>query len=595
MHSSPEKELYEPLGFFRVLAGSIAISAAVLFPAEGAAQEPVKRQAQQDRGEGFLRVVNSKTFGQQFAAENEYFFVEIAGRNYRAYQLHNKKQEISENYMPWDLSVIRPWLITDQQGNTVLDPETVHRAALTAKYTENRKELSESVYTRAQMYSSILSQTASKELALDVARNVSKDLYSQLLGGVLGKAGAPIVLEQVPSLKGPLMELTKEVALDILGTKLKKVMVGKDLKNIDSSQVFKEAMYDTIKESVQEMKSLQRELRKKPRSFAKAKDMSDRLIRAETQARAAIAGLINYYGSDMSQGAWNFFLEQVVQPAAEGTTGLPIEGFLNIHGPALEEYFREVAVSSKRFENIYGMESIEKGEELVLNTLRKTAIQRAEQEFKSRLGEIGFKDFYPLYKSLRKAAFRGGIEEKINYVFFLTDLLSATYPIEIPRDQWEEAARVQRKLAPLPPKKFIREYDRLARRALLNPGKNKYAIAALSAANLILPYVQHSEYVPQNPVTQKSGGRARQPFDRSAFHRMYLEGIAQAEKYISFLEGQDISPERRGRVQNKRRDLEKLKRYYKVFHGGSITPTQKQALQFMFRQYATDLERSLRR
>lgn len=562
-------ELYsEAVGRSKRAAASVLVGFALAAPALGQPGREAERPA----------IFSNESFSERFSWGGEAVTVRVGREEYRAYRLFTREPVLPESPQPWDFSVTSPWLVLEGNGDPVLDENLAERVGYAANLSRRAGELARQLGEEAGRYRDLRAQAAVPEAVLLVARPVSSGLYA-ILG--LKAAGIPAAEGALDMARGA----AESIALEALDTHLK--ARARDPEAAGSAQVFRLAMYGLLEEAEGELRAAARELESLERPTVGAAERAGRkIVRAKTKAHAALMGLLTYFGNEPSQGAWNFFLEQVAQPAV-GAAGADLEGFVRIHGEALGAWRDDVRAAGALFEGVYGKKGTEKGQELVLGIVQGIEVERAEQAFREKLGG-GFGEVWETYRQLRKAALAegSGIEEKKRYVFFLTGLLSSAYSLAVPVEGWEEALETRRRLAPLPPEEFVREYDRLAREAILQPGKGA---AFAGAANLILPYLERPTV--ERP-SQLFSAAERQPlsFDAEGFHRLYRESLEMAERHIAGLEGAELSPGQRARLEEDKRVVEKLRTYERVFQGGELSGTDQLTLQLLFRHYMGRLE-----
>lgn len=498
----------------------------------------------------YPEVINSKTFSKKFNP-GKYYLVKVNNEIYYAYELHNKTPEIPDRAMPWDFSVTNPWLVTTGSGKIVTGEKST-QASLAASYVKKMNTtLVNELYNESGLLNKIVSQSKTPEALLGVTKPAIGALSKTLITAGIG---LPVTMNSA------MLEIAKQEAIAFA-----KSFVSKD---------FKQSMYLTIENSSKELAMIAEHIQKNPgvrRDYKFVKEISQKIVEAKTQSRSALIALQDYYGSDQSKAVWNFFTEQVV----EG-----VVGFDFIKNTSLEKYFWDVAVSRKMFEGVYGMKSIEKGQDLVHDYIKEFSINHAENQFKDSLSGIGFEPLFQLYNSIKSRALKGSIQDKIDYMVFANDTFSSILPTDIQSKDHKKAIKTINKLKKLKPKEFVIEYDKIIKKSLVD-GDNVYFAAA---ANLLLPYVQ--AYT-QSPEPQYSRPRLiispldhlRTGFNSQALHDIYTSSIQRAEEYINLVE-----KERPGSTKNRRKELYQLKTYHSVFHGGTLSSSQKSSLRFMLEQ-----------
>ncbi len=542
--------------------GLYLLPAFALSPGTEAAplEEPAQTQ-------DILYIANDPDFRERFRISPEYTTVIVGTEAYRAYPLFAADPKIPENPSPEDFSVTSPWLITDSEGAAVGSTSKALQASFTADYTRRFREgLERELLQREQALLGAVSAASPAETVLEAARPVTGALVSTLALGVLGSA---VTLEKAA------LAAAQRACLDLLGEVKDEMASHYGLEAPPTEEQLKKVMYSEMEASALELgkiAELVSSAKHDPplsRTYGFARKVGQRIVAAETRIYAAAAFLSRYYGGG---SAFSEFLEKQL---LEGATGLETE----LGSDPLSDWVRDAAFAKQMFGGVYGPLSVEKGSALVLGTLENIAEARTDRALREALGEAGMEGFFETYGSLRRSALKRSstLHDKVSYLLFLSSALLPAFPPEPSPDYWKEAARTQSRLFSLPFDGFVREYDAIAREAMLHPGSARKRAAFASAASLTLAFTHPSQapsYAHRGPPSVRGDAA------------LFDQAVESAEHYLSILEssGRD-GPE----LRRYRRDIRTLRSYRTAFTTG-LGQEESQNLMFLMQRYASSLE-----
>lgn len=511
------------------------------------------------------------------------------------------------------------FLITDQNSSIVQDPEAYRRAAFTARYAKMARDgLPQELRARASDYRRILDQTELADFTINVGTEVTQHLFGLLFyyGTGEGKQAAEeakklgeealkkLEKEQLKEIRKNVSDdLRKEIAVELFK---RAQMVKAENPQIDSDEAFTRVMRKMLRDSAQELEQVAGRLEALnypsvgSARYSDIVPISQGIIENLSRGYAIPFALSKFYAGDSGwDTAKNFLVRHVISPALEAgvdivdiTTVIDIESLIKTFPPAMEEFTRRVAFMRGLIEDRFG-ES-----ERAIDLFKEYSKKEAENVFRQRLKGAGAEGFLEAYRSLRAAALRDSstIQDKINYVFFLTGLLNSLSLRDVlsPED-WERSAEIQKEFLFLPPEEFVRKYDRLARRMIQEPENRKYAAAFASVAGLLEPFVRQATQPPPGTVYHPPAG---QPFDSSQMMGLYDQWVSRAESELSHY--QNFLDQNRGSMdpsqasgleetlRRNRSRISTLKTYRPLFQSG-LSSGSRQAVLLYLQQMMGDL------
>ncbi len=332
-----------------------------------------RTEAQQVSNVSIEELVRNPDFTSEFSFRQEnYYEVDLNGRDYKAHQFITPKGA--------------GWVVTDMQGNLVLDKDTVYKTSFAANFAEllTDRGFLDNLEEKADNYRDIIDRTRAGEFVLRYT-NKFTNFFSGLLGNKAEglETGTDVAIEVID-------ELRKQLVKDVVDM-LKENLRGKkqeDLDDIDSIDVLKDVMYGLLERSVNDLEYVRRSAAKLMGyriSYRDAKDLSDRLTRANTTAYPAVYALSEAYGTNNSEILTNFLVQEVLKPVIRGVANVEPDDLAAIFGgfsggkglerilqhwpKALDAYITRAAEMKKGEENLYGEVGIRDEEDLLLKKL----------------------------------------------------------------------------------------------------------------------------------------------------------------------------------------------------------------------------------
>lgn len=488
------------------------------------------------------------------------------------------------------------YIITDNEGNIILDREIYTPLAKAAHYGDLVKEgLPEELRATAKGYRRILRETDLPQFIMNVGTDMTESLFGLLLHYGVGEgkkalnAAKTISDEEFRRVQKKQVEELKETVKDDLrvafATEVMQNATPYLGEPIDSDELFTRVMRDMLENAAMKIESAagSGEVLRGYGTFPLVitEPLSKEMIENISTGYAIPFAFSAFYGKGWDQ-AKNFLIRHVLRPAADAVLAgssleevIDTQEMLKTYPPALEEF-----LARKQWMQGYLKERFEKVDEGALDSLRKKAKVQAEDDLGEKFRERGVEEYFSAYKRMRSDALHGDKNSQMLFALFLTDILLPLSPSE---SNVSGVAEQAGRYASLSMGEFVREYDK-AFRQYMGSRKQWYKVAAASWVSM---HFQYQTTIPSfAPFSQPSFSTASQ-----GWSQLYNQALQNANSYLTLIEQtQGPSEETRRR----RRDMETIQSYHSVFQGGSLSPAQRQNLEFLFSQYIEDLQREIK-
>ncbi len=294
-----------------------------------------------------------------------------------------------------DLCRAQPYLVLDD-GQIVDDDELYRKAALLAKYDRSELDL---LYNQNKAeinkYKTIIDTAFWFELFFN-----TMDILSNFLADYLKMGSASSTAWLPKTLKKDLPKVVGKQIIEKFIHHLEKILSNKkiSLESIDSSEIFKEAMYDMLWDSAKKLEDVNKSidsLRFGKPEYSHIKKITQQSIEARSTAEAALLGLTHYYGSDDAfRSAMNFLIEHVARPVggtefdvfaeAVGVVVPDLRRALEPYMPALENFFANFESRQRLWQLLLGEECFEIGMQGLNMTLDRIKRELEEEKMAER-------------------------------------------------------------------------------------------------------------------------------------------------------------------------------------------------------------------
>ncbi len=313
-------------------------------------------------------IMQNQDFVSEFPFRDDFYFVtDIDGKLFRAYDVLTP--------------VGAGWLVADSQNNVVVDKDVVYRVAFSANFADFlmepqfKKELTD----RESMYREMLNVPIFGEAFLAVTDLITRYLVGEGGERVFTEEGKGKETISKADIEHAKKEFISGVAIEVAD----RAAGGA----IGSVRSLKSAMYGIIEDAADDINYVRTfRLRGVKIKYTEAKDLSERLIRANTTGFAAAAALNEAYGKNASSMLSQFLTEHVARHITEEFAGKSPADFyrdLKLYGDdndefartlrgypkALDVFFEKSAEIRKGEERRYGESSVRDEEDAVLSKL----------------------------------------------------------------------------------------------------------------------------------------------------------------------------------------------------------------------------------
>jgi uncharacterized membrane protein YheB (UPF0754 family) len=278
--------------------------------------------------------------------------IQFEGKQFTVYPLKDKNPQMDD---PKKICFSEPFLVLD--GNEIVtDPETYKAVSFLIRCEE--LELIDNFYRTNQKdierYKGIVNSAFLTEIVFNIT-----DLAIEIETNYLMKK---IQIKKIPVKKSKFSKFIYLPEFDFTLNKffhyIEKVLLNKKiaLEDVNSSQTFREAMYDIISDSAKQLEELNKKIdkiRKGQPNYTEIKEIIENTLSSKLAAEAAIAALTQYYSDNTFRSAFNFAIEHVVKPMID--TEIIIDAAGTILPPIKEQLERAFEPYISAFEQFYNL------------------------------------------------------------------------------------------------------------------------------------------------------------------------------------------------------------------------------------------------